>query len=80
VTVKRGRHFLQSPGPTKLNEDRENRTIKAVAVVHNETSTGVTSRIDEVIARSIRPCCSSIRSHRSVRSTTGTTNGASTSP
>ena len=35
----------------KLNEDRENRTIKAVAVVHNETSTGVTSRIDEVRRR-----------------------------
>jgi alanine-glyoxylate transaminase/serine-glyoxylate transaminase/serine-pyruvate transaminase len=35
----------------KLNEDSENRTIKAVAVVHNETSTGVTSRIDEVRRR-----------------------------
>jgi alanine-glyoxylate transaminase/serine-glyoxylate transaminase/serine-pyruvate transaminase len=35
----------------KLNEDRESRTIKAVAVVHNETSTGVTSRIDEVRRR-----------------------------
>ncbi len=35
----------------KLNEDRENRTIKAVAIVHNETSTGVTSRIDEVRRR-----------------------------
>ena len=35
----------------KLDEDRGNRTIKAVAVVHNETSTGVTSRIDEVRRR-----------------------------
>jgi alanine-glyoxylate transaminase/serine-glyoxylate transaminase/serine-pyruvate transaminase len=35
----------------KLNEDRENHRIKAVAVVHNETSTGVTSRIDEVRRR-----------------------------
>jgi alanine-glyoxylate transaminase/serine-glyoxylate transaminase/serine-pyruvate transaminase len=35
----------------KLTEDREKRTIKAVAVVHNETSTGVTSRIDEVRRR-----------------------------
>jgi alanine-glyoxylate transaminase/serine-glyoxylate transaminase/serine-pyruvate transaminase len=34
----------------KLNEDRD-RTIKAVAVVHNETSTGVTSRIPEVRKR-----------------------------
>jgi len=32
---------------TKLGEDR-NQAIKAVAVVHNETSTGVTSRISEV--------------------------------
>ncbi|MFQ6023059.1 MAG: pyridoxal-phosphate-dependent aminotransferase family protein [Acidiferrobacterales bacterium] len=31
----------------KLSEDRE-RKIKAVAVVHNETSTGVTSRIGEI--------------------------------
>jgi alanine-glyoxylate transaminase/serine-glyoxylate transaminase/serine-pyruvate transaminase len=31
----------------KLAEDRE-RAIKAVAVVHNETSTGVTSRVSEV--------------------------------
>ncbi len=31
----------------KLSRDRE-RTIKAVAVVHNETSTGVTSRISEI--------------------------------
>lgn len=34
----------------KLADDRD-RTIKAVAVVHNETSTGVTSRIDEVRRR-----------------------------
>jgi alanine-glyoxylate transaminase/serine-glyoxylate transaminase/serine-pyruvate transaminase len=32
---------------TKLTEDRNYR-IKAVAVVHNETSTGVTSRIEEI--------------------------------
>jgi len=32
---------------TKLGEDR-NHAIKAVAVVHNETSTGVTSRVSEV--------------------------------
>lgn len=32
---------------TRLKEDRERR-IKAVAVVHNETSTGVTSRIPEL--------------------------------
>ncbi|MDH7501029.1 MAG: aminotransferase class V-fold PLP-dependent enzyme, partial [candidate division NC10 bacterium] len=31
----------------KLREDRS-RTIKAVAIVHNETSTGVTSRLAEV--------------------------------
>jgi alanine-glyoxylate transaminase/serine-glyoxylate transaminase/serine-pyruvate transaminase len=35
----------------KRDEDREARKIKAVAVVHNETSTGVTSRIDEVRRR-----------------------------
>jgi alanine-glyoxylate transaminase/serine-glyoxylate transaminase/serine-pyruvate transaminase len=35
----------------KLIEDREQRTIKAVAVVHNETSTGVTSRVHEVRER-----------------------------
>jgi alanine-glyoxylate transaminase / serine-glyoxylate transaminase / serine-pyruvate transaminase len=33
----------------KLNADREHR-IKAVCIVHNETSTGVTSRVDEVRA------------------------------
>ncbi len=32
---------------TKLTEDRDHR-IKALAVVHNETSTGVTSRIGEI--------------------------------
>ncbi|GAA0581806.1 aminotransferase class V-fold PLP-dependent enzyme [Craurococcus roseus] len=32
---------------TRLREDKE-RAIKAVCVVHNETSTGATSRIDEV--------------------------------
>ena len=59
--------------------------IKAVCVVHNETSTGV------VIAhrrraqgdrrrQAIRRSTWSTRSPRSPRSTTGTTNGASTSP
>ena len=32
---------------TRLREDKAH-TIKAVCVVHNETSTGATSRIDEV--------------------------------
>src|SRR5919202_1580728 len=41
-----GRHFLQIPGPTNV-PDRA-RAIKAVCVVHNETSTGVTSRIPEI--------------------------------
>jgi alanine-glyoxylate transaminase/serine-glyoxylate transaminase/serine-pyruvate transaminase len=42
----------------KLAEDKERR-IKAVMVVHNETSTGVVSRIDEIrkaIDRSGHPC------------------------
>ena len=61
------------------------RAIKAVCVVHNETSTGVTSDIPAIRARDrrapgIRRCSSSTRSPRSARSTTGTTNGASTSP
>ena len=34
----------------RLREDKGH-TIKAVCVVHNETSTGATSRIDEVRAR-----------------------------
>src|SRR5438270_42902 len=47
-----GRHFLQIPGPTNvpdrvLRADGEKR-IKAVCVVHNETSTGVVSRIGDV--------------------------------
>jgi len=56
-------------------------TIKAVAIVHNETSTGVTSRVADVraaIDRSGHPA--SIRSARSPRSTIGTMSGASTSP
>jgi aspartate aminotransferase-like enzyme len=60
------------------------REIKAVCVVHNETSTGVTSDIAEVRraidAAGIRRCFWSTRSPRSARSTTATTNGASTSP
>ena len=58
--------------------------IKAVMVVHNETSTGVTSRVGEIRAamdRSAIPrCCWWIRSPRSARSTTATTSGRSTSP
>lgn len=67
----------------KLREDRDH-AIKAVMVVHNETSTGVTSRVPwsarPSTAPGTRPCCWSIPSRRSARSTTGTTNGASTSP
>ena len=58
--------------------------IKAVCVVHNETSTGVTSRVAEIRAGHrrapvTRRCCSSTPSPRSARSTTATTSGASTS-
>jgi alanine-glyoxylate transaminase/serine-glyoxylate transaminase/serine-pyruvate transaminase len=53
--------------------------IKAVCVVHNETSTGVTSKVADVraqsIASGIRRFSWSTRSARSPRSTTGTTNG-----
>ncbi len=54
----------------KLAADPEHR-VKAVCVVHNETSTGVASRIPEIRA--------AIRSPRSPRSTTGMTNGRSMS-
>ena len=59
--------------------------IKAVCVVHNETSTGATSRIAEVrraIDAAGHPGAAAGRYHqrRSARSTTGTTNGASMSP
>ena len=67
----------------RLAEDKKHE-IKAVCVVHNETSTGVTSRIGEVrkasTARSTRRSSWSTRSPRSLRSTTATTNGAWTSP
>ena len=58
--------------------------IKAVCIVHNETSTGVTRRSRRFARRSIASdilhCCWSTRSRRSARSITGTTNGVSTSP
>jgi len=64
----------------RLVADRERR-IKAVMVVHNETSTGVTSRIHEFekpsSAQSILRCCWSIQSRRSAQSNTSTTRGAS---
>ncbi len=65
----------------KLSADR-GRAIKAVAVVHNETSTGVTSDIPAVRRAideaTIRPSCSWTRCRRSAPSTTVTKNGAST--
>src|SRR5947209_2209039 len=56
-----GRHFLQIPGPTNVPDrvlqaiamptiDHRGHRLKAVCVVHNETSTGVTSRIAEIRA------------------------------
>ena len=67
----------------KLAEDHKHE-IKAVCVVHNETSTGVTSRIAEGARRStppgIRRSSWWIRFPRLPRSTTGTTNGAWTRP
>ena len=61
---------------------RRDPSIRAVMVVHNETSTGVTSRVPRCARRSTprgtTRCCSSTRSPRSARSTTGTTSGAST--
>jgi alanine-glyoxylate transaminase / serine-glyoxylate transaminase / serine-pyruvate transaminase len=66
----------------KLREDKEHK-IKAVAVLHNETSTGCVSHPAKSARRSTpratRPCSWSIRSPRSPRWTTATTNGASTS-
>ena len=65
-----------------LADDRPH-AIKAVCVVHNETSTGVTPGSPRSAAPStgpaIRPCSWSTPSRRSPRSTTGRTNGASTS-
>ncbi|MDF9863404.1 aspartate aminotransferase-like enzyme [Methylorubrum pseudosasae] len=68
----------------KLAEDRSH-SFKAVMVVHNETSTGVTSRIPAIrkaIDAAGHPdrCCWSTRSPRSVRSMSATTSGVSTSP
>jgi phosphoserine aminotransferase len=68
----------------KLRADADKR-IKAVCVVHNETSTGVTlpnSRGQKGDRRgeSTRRFTWSTRSRRLPRSTTATMNGASTSP
>ena len=58
--------------------------IKAVCVVHNETSTGSTSRIAAVraaIDRAEHPALFMVDTiHHSLPSTTGTTSGVSTSP
>ena len=64
----------------RLRED-SGHAIKAVMVVHNETTTGVTSRIAEVraaIDRARPPRAASwwTRSRRSPRSNTSTTHGA----
>ena len=63
----------------RLSEDRDHR-IRAVLVVHNETSTGVTSRLPEIrraIDRARHPrCCSLTLSRRSGRSISVTTSGA----
>jgi alanine-glyoxylate transaminase/serine-glyoxylate transaminase/serine-pyruvate transaminase len=57
----------------KLADDRDHQ-IKAVAVVHNETSTGVVSRMPtsggRLMRRGIQRSCSSIRSRRSALSST----------
>jgi alanine-glyoxylate transaminase/serine-glyoxylate transaminase/serine-pyruvate transaminase len=58
---------------TALRADK-NKEIKAVCVLHNETSTGCLS------PPATRRCSSSTPSPRSPRPTTATTNGASTSP
>ena len=68
----------------RLVGDRERR-IKAVAVVHNETSTGVTSNVEQILSdasmpRRIRRCCSWTPFRRWDRSTIATTRGRSTSP
>jgi alanine-glyoxylate transaminase/serine-glyoxylate transaminase/serine-pyruvate transaminase len=65
----------------RLRQDK-NKEIKAVCVLHNETSTGCLSR--RFARRSIMPdiphCCSWTPSPRSPRPTIATTNGGSTSP
>jgi hypothetical protein len=67
----------------RLKNDKEH-SIKAVCVVHNETSTGATSNILAVRAPSMRPsiprCCWSTRSRAWPRPNTSTTSGAPTSP
>ena len=69
----------------RLAEDTVH-AIKAVCVVHNETSTGVNVAISPPCARAIdrdQPPGAAAGRHdlaRSVRSTIATTNGASTSP
>ena len=66
----------------RLREDREHR-IKAVLVVHCETSTGVINPVAEVRGRSMRRatrrCSWSTRSPRSPRWISAPTNGASMS-
>ena len=65
-------------------EGRQGARIKAVCVVHNETSTGATSNIAAVRkaidAAGTRRCCWSTASPAWPRPTTSTTNGAWTSP
>ena len=67
----------------KLAEDRA-QSVKAVCMVHNETSTGVASRVAEVraaIDRAGHPALFMVDTISSLaRSTTGTTTGAWTSP
>ena len=73
---------MRKRSASALADDRDARDQGGL-VVHNETSTGVTSRIPRCAARStapgIRRCCWSTRFRRSARSTIATTSGASTS-
>jgi alanine-glyoxylate transaminase / serine-glyoxylate transaminase / serine-pyruvate transaminase len=62
----------------RLKDDKDH-AIKAVCIVHNETSTGVVTDVAPSMPRSTPPCCWSTRSPRWVRSTIATTPGASTS-
>ena len=67
----------------RLTADKQH-AIKAVMVVHNETSTGVTAAFRKSARRStapsIRRCFWSIRFRRSARLPMSTIRGASTSP
>ena len=80
-------HWRQPARPEQIEErlrrDREKK-IKAVCVVHNETSTGALSDIARCARRSMPPAIprssSSTRSPGSRAPTSGTTSGASTSP